>query len=170
MDNISPEEILKRKEMMGGVEYDDPIENEVQLESNESKPVTEIANEVPIYKEPLKPLKQEHADAQTSNNFGKAQSVSPGFDTGWKNLPVEILPSGGIFYPEGTKLAIRSAEVKEIRHFSTIDDDDRLDRSNTCSRTMPVDQGQVRSGRHVQPAPGRAVCYPQSCCRCCACE
>jgi hypothetical protein len=62
-------------------------------------------------------------------SFGKAQSAaqSPSFDTGWKNLPVAILPSSGIFYPDGTKMAIRSAEVREIRHFSTIDDDDRLD-------------------------------------------
>ena len=39
----------------------------------------------------------------------------------------ELLPSGGLFYPEGTKIAIRAADVKEIRHFSTIDEDDRLD-------------------------------------------
>jgi hypothetical protein len=40
---------------------------------------------------------------------------------------MKVLPSRGLFYPEGTKIAIRSAEVKEIRHFSSIDEDDLID-------------------------------------------
>jgi hypothetical protein len=61
-------------------------------------------------------------------NIRPAQSeFSPGLDFGWKNLPLSVLPSRGFFYPEGTKIAIRSAEVKEIRHFSTIDEDDLID-------------------------------------------
>jgi hypothetical protein len=124
MDNISPEEILKRKEIMGGIEYDDPTD--VQ-----AKPEAKPAEAQPVLDQPIKTdvvEKNVYSDQPaTPNNFGKAQSVSPAFDTGWKNLPVDILPSKGVYYPDGTKLAIRSAEVKEIRHFSTIDDDDRLD-------------------------------------------
>ena len=48
-------------------------------------------------------------------------------DTGWKNMPMEILPSGGKFYPANTTIAIRAANTKEIRHFSTIDEEDFLD-------------------------------------------
>jgi len=66
-------------------------------------------------------------------------------DKGWKNLPLEDLPSGGLFYPKGAQLTIRSAETKEIRHFSTIDERDFLnvdDKLNSivesCSRlTIP---------------------------------
>jgi len=128
MDNISPEEILKRKEMMGGIVYDDP--SDVQTKP-EVKPEAKPAEVQPVLSEPTKKdvvEKNVYTDQQSApNSFGKAQSVSPAFDTGWKNLPVDILPSKGVYYPEGTKLAIRSAEVREIRHFSTIDDDDRLD-------------------------------------------
>jgi len=135
MDNISPEEILKRKEIDGGIQYDDPVETGPDPGKDEpnlaiqpeqfKKSEPGIVSETPNLKmeQPAKNIYSE----QPVNSFGKAQSVSPAFDTGWKNLPVEILPSKGMFYPEGTKLAIRAAEVREIRHFSTIDDDDRLD-------------------------------------------
>ena len=35
MDNISPEEILRRKELSGGVVYDDPIQEESKLPDGE---------------------------------------------------------------------------------------------------------------------------------------
>lgn len=46
---------------------------------------------------------------------------------GWKGVPVDNLPSEGRFYPDGTTLEIRAAQVQEIRHFSTIDENDPLD-------------------------------------------
>ena len=48
-------------------------------------------------------------------------------DSGWKNLPLETLPSRGLFYPDGTVISIKQATVKEIRHFSTIDENDQID-------------------------------------------
>lgn len=42
-------------------------------------------------------------------------------------MPVENLPSQGLFYPEGTTMEIRACSVQEIRHFSTIDENDPLD-------------------------------------------
>lgn len=45
---------------------------------------------------------------------------------GWKNVPLQAIPSQGLFYPAGTKIAIRAANVKEIRHWSTIDETDGL--------------------------------------------
>ena len=47
-------------------------------------------------------------------------------EVGWKNVPMESLPSQGFFYPEGTQVAIRAASVAEIRHWSTIDENDLL--------------------------------------------
>lgn len=44
--------------------------------------------------------------------------------TGWKKLPLNQLPSGGQFYPDGTEMMIKAAEVAEIRHWSTIDEND----------------------------------------------
>lgn len=46
---------------------------------------------------------------------------------GFKNLPLEVLPSRGLFYPDGTIISIKMASVKEIRHFSTIDENDFID-------------------------------------------
>ena len=47
-------------------------------------------------------------------------------EIGWKNVPIEHLPSQGMFYPIGTQIAIRAASVAEIRHWSTIDENDLL--------------------------------------------
>lgn len=44
--------------------------------------------------------------------------------TGWKKVPLEILPSKGHYYPDGTEMIIKAAEVAEIRHWSTIDEND----------------------------------------------
>lgn len=48
-------------------------------------------------------------------------------DIGWKNLPIVNLPSKGDFYTPGTQITIRAASVQEIRHFSTIEEEDAID-------------------------------------------
>jgi len=62
-----------------------------------------------------------------SNNLGKVNRVPLGMESAWKNLPPQTLPSKGFGYPEGFEIAIKSASVSEIRHFSTVDDSDRID-------------------------------------------
>lgn len=47
-------------------------------------------------------------------------------ELGLKNIPLENLPSKGKFYVDGFSLAIKSATVAEIRHWSTIDETDML--------------------------------------------
>lgn len=47
-------------------------------------------------------------------------------ELGWKNMPMDSLPSQGLFYAPGTQVAIRAATVSEIRHWSTIDDNDLM--------------------------------------------
>lgn len=65
-------------------------------------------------------------------SLGKAQKFqqpeeSPlAGDIGWKNIPLQNLPSQGLFYPDGSEIAIRAASVAEIRHWSTIDENDAL--------------------------------------------
>lgn len=48
-------------------------------------------------------------------------------EIGMKPIPLNNLPSGGLFYEPGTEIAIRAARVEEIRHFSTIDESDIID-------------------------------------------
>jgi hypothetical protein len=64
-------------------------------------------------------------------SLGKASYVEElasvqGMESPWKKLPIENLPSGGFGYPPGIEMSIRSAEVGEIRHFSTIDENDPI--------------------------------------------
>ena len=141
MENgLSPEEILRMKEIEGGIEYDDPISKEqssvVTIEKEADSKPEEVNKHDSNNTEPKKVQSPDQKlnvvdlnQSLSKNSFGKAQSVpeSPSFDSGWKNLPVNILPSKGMFYPDKTRIAIRAAEVREIRHFSTIDEDDNLD-------------------------------------------
>ena len=48
----------------------------------------------------------------------------------WKLLDISTLPSGGLMYPIDSEIAIRSAKAKEIRHWSTIDEEDPIDVSD----------------------------------------
>jgi len=43
---------------------------------------------------------------------------------GWIPIPINDLPTRGLFYPKETGIAIRSASGKEIRHWSTLQEDD----------------------------------------------
>ena len=47
-----------------------------------------------------------------------------GNQIGWIPLPIEDLPTKGLFYPLETGIAIRSASGAEIRHWSTLQEDD----------------------------------------------
>ena len=141
MENkLSPEEILRMKEIEGGIEYDEHInkkESSIVTIEKEAEVKSEIENSQGINN--VEPEKEQPTGKKLNivnpdqglnkDSLGKAQNIpeSPSFDNGWKNLPVNILPSKGMFYPDGTRIAIRAAEVKEIRHFSTIDEDDRID-------------------------------------------
>lgn len=69
---------------------------------------------------------------EIQKSLGKASFVEENvsdlaMESPWKKLPLENLPSAGFGYPEETELSIRSAEVSEIRHFSTIDENDPID-------------------------------------------
>lgn len=124
--NLSPEEILREKEITGGISYDDPdglnLDQETQEDvysdsAGESQSVTTGPN--------LGNIRPE----ETSIKEQKTTETSP-LELGWKNLPMRMLPSKGLFYPEGARIAIRPSEVREIRQFSTIDEDDMLDIDN----------------------------------------
>jgi hypothetical protein len=59
--------------------------------------------------------------------LGKSSRTPLGMESDWKNLPPDVLPSKGFGYPNGFEIAIRAADVKEIRQYSTVDDSDRID-------------------------------------------
>jgi hypothetical protein len=70
---------------------------------------------------------------EPTKSLGKASFVQEieetalGMESPWKKIPFTNLPSEGFGYPPETEITIRSAEVGEIRHFSTIDENDPID-------------------------------------------
>lgn len=53
----------------------------------------------------------------------KEGDVALGNSIGWAQVNLKDLPTQGLFYPEGTEIAIRSATGAEIRHWSSLDED-----------------------------------------------
>jgi hypothetical protein len=124
---ISPEELLRSKELAGGLEYDS-IPEETQSQEVHSGLLPEENKLEAIIKEEKEEIIQEIIPEKKEESFNPQVEVKDSvFEIHWKNLPIHLLPSKGLFYPEGTRMAIRPCEVKEIRHFSTIDEDDSLD-------------------------------------------
>lgn len=81
------------------------------------------SNSTETQPEPAKPQSLGRSITSSLNE----SSVSGANDNFWKNIPLQNLPSRGLFYAEGTELTIRAATVAEIRHWSTIDEGDILD-------------------------------------------
>ena len=55
------------------------------------------------------------------------RNVHSNFDIGWYEVPMESLPTQGLFYPDESRLLIKPATVSLIRHFSTVDDTNPLE-------------------------------------------
>ena len=62
------------------------------------------------------------------DNFGQSRPERTADQfLGWMVLDQEELPSKGKFYPSGCVIKIRSARAAEIRHFSTMDENNYID-------------------------------------------
>jgi len=84
----------------------------------------EEAGEIPAPEvEEVKPASL--GKAQKFTNYETEDDILAA-EIGWKNVPMDSLPSLGMFYATGTQVAIRAATVSEIRHWSTIDENDLL--------------------------------------------
>ena len=59
--------------------------------------------------------------------YMETPELSAASESSWKLLDLRSLPSQGLFYPEGTELLLRSAKTREIRHWSTINENDPLE-------------------------------------------
>ena len=112
-------ENLRRRESESKFEYDqDPDVSRHEIPEwieNKTEPQFDPRIDVPTQ--------------EKTNSLGKASMVKTplGMDNQWKNIPTDTLPSRGFGYPDGFEVAIKSADVREIRHFSTVDENDRLD-------------------------------------------
>lgn len=88
------------------------------------------ANAQPVdaeYVEMEESVNQDGLGRVNMDNFGPARAERPDVVLGWHELPVNTLPSRGRFYPNDVSVKIRAAKVAEIRHFSTMDENNLLD-------------------------------------------
>jgi hypothetical protein len=121
MSELNKEEILRilsEKEKNSGISYD----SETHIDSEK-----EEEGETPFIYPRVSEEESEKPKSLGKSEFYKKSTAPTPNDLGWKNLPLDLLPSKGEFYPEGTRIAIKPAEVKEVRHFSTIDESDQVE-------------------------------------------
>lgn len=120
---------LSQKESQSKFEYDKDVSN------------YQIPDWIPNQPTSNNPTPQA-APQPSVPNLGKAMRTPLGLETEWKNLPINTLPSKGFGYPEGFELAIKAAEVREIRQYSTVDEEDRIDLdeklNNILSKCMKI--------------------------------
>lgn len=87
----------------------------------------------------LEQADRQHGKNQVGSSLGTAISmqmesnISGANDSPWKKVPLTNLPSQGLFYPDGAELTIRAADVSEIRHWSTMDENDLLEVNDTIN-------------------------------------
>lgn len=101
----------------------------------------EFDNEAKRLLEEKDQFSQPQEEELKPKGLGKARSVMSAQeqttvieDIGWIRVKPETLPSQGIFYPQGTEITIRAAAAAEIRHWSTIDEDDLLSLDDALNR------------------------------------
>lgn len=97
--------------------YEEQVEKEFNLtQEDQPENIVKDLGRVDIRRGTHSDGVQEDENVQRINNM-----------IGYLNVPLETLPSGGRYYPENTRISIRSARVGEIREFSTIDETDPKD-------------------------------------------
>ena len=106
------------------------MQNEQNLDSDSLRDQIEKEAQMLVGNEPLQAKQPEAAKITslgTAEKFKVYDVDDPiASELGWKNVPIEYLPSQGLFYETATQVAIRAATVAEIRHWSTIDENDLL--------------------------------------------
>lgn len=89
-------------------------------------PVNQEVEDVAV--EMLEAVESKGLGKVNMDNFGQARpDKSADQFLGWMVLDQEELPSKGKFYPHETVIKIRSARAAEIRHFSTMDENNYID-------------------------------------------
>jgi hypothetical protein len=122
--SISEEEARKMLE-----ERDLQFNSVKEVGEVQSLPTSNVPPPKPKVKAP-EPVVNQEPLADVSNSNVTAQNIKPvhnNFDIGWYEVPMDSLPSQGLFYPDGSRLLIKPASVSTIRHFSTVDDTNPLE-------------------------------------------
>ena len=103
-------------------------DNDSNLEEHYKNMVQSVENQE-VHEPEVQPVQEAPLNLGKVNmeRFTGEKAEDADFHLGYHNIPLLSLPSGGMFYPEGTEISIRSAKVAEVRQFSTIDESNVLD-------------------------------------------
>ncbi len=110
VSNDDAAEILAKKEELNP----DNFKKESKKESKKLPTVEEL-HDKHVAERTIDGVLQENTN--TSAIHGAA-------DNTWKAVPLDVLPSKGLFYADNAQITIRPAYVEEIRHWSTMDEFD----------------------------------------------
>jgi len=72
-----------------------------------------------------------------------------GSEIGYRDVKVTILPTTGIFYPKDTQIQARPLQLKEIKHYSTMDEDEIIDVYDKTGQILDSCLRIYMSGRKV---------------------
>jgi hypothetical protein len=75
-------------------------------------------------KSEINPTQEKPTSLGKASNYLNETSDEPALLPGYHEIYPEQFPSKGLFYPSEARFFIRAASVKEIRHFSTINEND----------------------------------------------
>jgi hypothetical protein len=92
-------------------------------ESNE-KQLEKYVKETEMSSTVNKEISPQLVDTSGARKPWEKEETSYGNQLGWQPIPIQDLPTQGLFYPEGTAFSIRAASVAEIRHWSTLNEGD----------------------------------------------
>lgn len=90
---------------------------------NDPKLIEELNNQIINEEDNYNPLSTISKTIEKSKNIEKEIEYNPGYT----NIPLNMLPSNGIFYPSDLKILIRPLITKEIKYYSSIDESDNID-------------------------------------------
>ena len=113
-DNKDFDEFLNKKEQEGGAFDNKDADTTSEKDSKDVDPIEETIN-------------KEGLGSVNMSRFSQDKAEKSDFHLGYHSLDMNTLFSKGKFYPQDTKISIRAAKVAEIRHFSTMMEDNLFD-------------------------------------------
>lgn len=133
------EELNKEEAAAAMLEARDQINNPTANQHNNEEVVVDM----------LSAVESNGLGKVNMDNFGQARpEKSADQFLGWMVLDQEELPSKGKFYPHETVIKIRSARAAEIRHFSTMDENNYIDMeeklNNIVEMCTQINAGEKR--------------------------
>lgn len=107
---------------------DNPELSKSEIEALAKKRLTETQEKIEVADEVYESEEKIKEKLALIEKFKNRKNSNLMPQEGFKNLPIDLLASAqiGISYPTGTSIQIRPASVKEIRHYSSIDENDFL--------------------------------------------